>query len=179
MLSKQNTLKKQRVICERLALSLDAVGISYYASPLAPVLTLYKSDGLAKNICIRIDINKDGDLIIDTHLVLFQSFLTYLGSDPDLFDFPASGPEKRLNKLNAICAMNERLDIQEVERFFIESNICYKKYGALKMFSFTRKDAREDELKLSPYFGIWELHEGDNITKRISHFGLFDYFAEN
>jgi len=103
--------------------------------------------------------------------------LKYLGSDPNLYDFPSPGPEKRFNKLNALLVANDRLNMQDVEKFFVDAKIHFEKIDTLQQFQFSRFGTRTDTLKLVPHLGFWELHEENEALKRIHHSQLLNYLA--
>jgi len=164
----------------RLRLFLNARGISYCILPDQPLIGLFSEANRETSVCtcVCFRINKNYTLTVGSNIWSLQTFLIYLSSDPDLSQFPTPGPEKRPNMLNALRVMNDTINEQELERFLKDQEIKYKKINLSQTFQFTRKDMREDKLTISRDFGYWELWEGKNI-KKISHFELFNYLAEN
>jgi len=156
--------QKQNII-KHLAKCLITAGISVKQVNSASELVLEDARGTLQ---LRVSENK---IIIGCNKFSLHTFLRYIGTKPNISNFPAKGSETDPAKINALCLLDDSICMQEAAELLDSRKISYTKDVKQNLFCI-----KQGTLQLAGYYGDWTYYNDKGIEVTISHYDLCNYF---
>jgi hypothetical protein len=164
---------KQLAFVDRLKKCLASVDIGLKINRYCEAKTLeiylfnHVQESLDAQLKLRLRVNENCTLTIKQNTLNLYSFLRYIGTNPDLSNFPVKGTESDPAKMNALCRDYDAICVQETIKFFDSRQISFEVSEIPNTLI-----VKGSTLQLAGYYGNWTV----NDNQEIPHFNLFNLF---